>query len=522
MRYEWNGVTSYSDGSYEWEPRSEWTQDNYGFMTPAEVDGRVQVWYTGDPAHTQLSGTFKAVFTWQGTEPVPETLYVKVYTNAQGAAWGSHVGGPVLSCDLQATATSSLGTHSDSFDSFPELAKWADGVKLVQKPTGGAREVTIGDADLNAEGSVTITPAEQAWRGDTSAYLTYKAHEVRLQIDSPTIETSYVKGGDTPPEGTPEGAPGPFPAAREPHKPNADGSKTTDAGVQWDGGTWVGYGDFFSNETGFATSWLGSVTSREWTLSGGNPRKVLADGLANGEPSVGGIGVIELGSNPDGSDLIKNSNLKVTVTDSDGVSLSNTFDIKWHLPLEKTRDLDTYPRRVIERGQELSNVASGETETPLQSQGYIDSVPALAFLSDIAGDVGSMFDTNVPGGIAGFIKKIDGVTHDPYEISGDGLSASGPNAWTKARYLDSTPDFSPTYAFPGAQSPPRIPPQYANDPQGWVACDFQYFLVKYWRVRRWYADAYSSHGFDGERIAGTTELVGHEIQPWFTPHTIDW
>lgn len=118
------------------------------------------------------------------------------------------------------------------------------------------------------------------------------------------------------------------------------GKLTVESAAQWIPGStilldpdkWVGGVGFYANEMGFRKNIFGSVASRVWTYTGGQPRKVMADDLASGQQ--GGGGLADIGSKPDGSDLLKSSTLKVTTTDSDKVSLSNSYTINWHLPQE--------------------------------------------------------------------------------------------------------------------------------------------------------------------------------------------
>lgn len=202
MRYEWTGTTGAIGQSFPWElPDSEWTRDSQGFMTPYEGADGVKVMYSGDCVSASLNGTITAVFTWEGTAPVPDKLYVKIVTRADAGAWGEVPSDePEVTASAQASASSSVGTKSGNSGPPNDRFAWANGIKLIQRPTKGQREVRV-DAVLNAQGSVTISPADKqgygyaraelfcAASGDTRSATVSRGIAAK-QEDDPTLDKS--------------------------------------------------------------------------------------------------------------------------------------------------------------------------------------------------------------------------------------------------------------------------------------------------------------------------------------------
>lgn len=93
------------------------------------------------------------------------------------------------------------------------------------------------------------------------------------------------------------------------------------------------------------------------------------------EHSSSAFTAFDLGS--DESSFPKSSSVKVKVTDADGVVGENTFNVKWHLQYEKTRDLPDGAKH-----KELSWVEP--THIPAQGGVGVKTVPARTLTAEAA------------------------------------------------------------------------------------------------------------------------------------------
>ncbi|MDQ3814828.1 MAG: hypothetical protein M3347_12870, partial [Armatimonadota bacterium] len=112
---------------------------------------------------------------------------------------------------------------------------------------------------------------------------------------------------------------------------------------------WLGGDRFEANVVGFTNpTYAWSVTGGEAISQNGSTQKThdLMVGLPN--PLAGSYYGIKLGSQPNASDLVAASTVKVDVTDSNG-TLSNTYNINWHKPTDNWKKINTtaYPKLIF-------------------------------------------------------------------------------------------------------------------------------------------------------------------------------
>ena len=217
-----------------------------------------------------------------------------------------------------------------------------NGTRLVTLSTNGQSEVSWTSPQLEVQGSTTggVVAMDQTWCIGTGYFqLTGSSVEDdrSVTVSSSMIEASYYNSAALPPSDTPEGpetAGGPVPGVKTLHVPNADGSKDTDSVVRWRTGAWqvLGVG-FIANTPG---SWNNPTFA--WSVTGdGTPGFGYA--IPEQQPYSSLVLGLNMGNAPQG--FPKSSNVQVTVRDSgnDSATGTNTFNVKWHLPYEKTFDL---------------------------------------------------------------------------------------------------------------------------------------------------------------------------------------
>lgn len=254
----------------------------------------------------------------------------------------------------------------------------------------------------------------------------FKAQEDsrRVQITSPTIETSYFKSTNrTLPAARYRG--GVQPAADDPgpfgisHLREDDGSIDTDSVVEWGAPSslsyWIGRGVFNANTVGFTNP------TYKWSKEGDGGLTSQAQNLSTSSSwdLTGAMGRLRFGSTPDMSSgapqpqadvdtFDKNSTIIVDVIDgpnTDGAKATNKFNVSWHLPSEGKRALPLPPNQPLYDHQftyqgGIGQVGAGQTFTQTTfrySPAYIQFIND--YLNNTTSGIGEIASIWLSGGV---------------------------------------------------------------------------------------------------------------------------
>ena len=225
-----------------------------------------------------------------------------------------------------------------------------------------------------------------------------------VSISSSTIEPSYYKGS--------------LPAYPYLHTPDAIGAKFTDSVVHLDDGRWRTPATHFNAN-------LGGVWNApyfDWSSTGDNgPAIGFNLSALYQEHSSSAFTAFDLGS--DERNFPESSSIKVKVTDADGTVGENTFNVKWHLQYEKTRNLPDGPKHkeIYWVSQEASQSGDGQNvqvvpPRTLNVNATINGV--LVFIGDSgtpgASELAKIFQ--IITGVSEFLSTEEEVTLETYAL----------------------------------------------------------------------------------------------------------
>ena len=460
------------------------------------------------------NGSVSCFFHWRpgvlpdGTlEPVPEWASFLVTTTAHGSANSSSDQNLESRRDLakeHVTVTAGGKTLSGGDVQSNTFASLNPKILLLVKSNGDA-DIEIPGVQLRATAS--LDDAREYWitysgpygyfsslNGYAHAGLDYRAQEDvrRVYITCPQIETSFWKDS----------------LRRTPHERDSNGSITTDSVVHWlkpaNGPSkgWIGGGTFTASP--YPSNF--SVPTYNWSASGGQFLGVFPDtdrhtwDLSPAMDSITGnlFSGIHLGSQADGSDLIRGTTIKLMVTDSgDGAVAESTFGVAWHFPYEKYETLPDGPHQVGKVHKlagplvpgEGCVIHAGEEDFPLDAV-----IDGIAVGAEVTGneEVAAIF--KIIGGLNGLAQHYTGTSQPDPTWTNDG----GPWIPTVINHPESITD--------SLDGDLRNADGSVNH-DGYSFYDMEIHLVKRWHVANWLADKYDGHGFVSNNHALSANFI---------------
>ncbi len=362
----------------------------------AETDGQMQI--TWKWVHKQ---------GYADAGQVPSKLNFVVRANAVATANNRVDSDPVMMAtrDLSkesGDASVSLGDGGSVKDPVTSYeSQWtAKGTKFYSIDTNGSNEINVDPITLHAKGSVAenrslalpprydqggrlVTPYKDDI-GEVSANFSLSAelNDHWVSITSPTIETSFYKGS--------------VPAVPIPHNTDSNGEKNTDSVVDFSNGLWQTPALQFN--ANLAGDWNSAYFN--WS-SAGDEGPAMGFDLPNINEQYGSTMSTAFNLGPDINSFPKSSSVKVTATGTDGSIADNSFNVKWHLQYEKSRDLPdgAKHKEISWVGQDHIPTAGGVgvktiPAKALDSQAFINSVSLLAELGEVPGasEIGKIFE----------------------------------------------------------------------------------------------------------------------------------
>jgi hypothetical protein len=304
-----------------------------------------------------------------------------------------------------------------------------------------------------------------------------------VTISCTEIDTSYYKGPSV--NGT----------SRHAHQRNLDGSIQTDSvaayDLEWYGGLPFYGGDHFTaNPVNFSSpsyAWAISQTDgsgRSYSFPAGNKQTIPV--------------MLDLGPHIDG--FPKHSTINVNVTDGlDGAQGANTYDVTWHLPYERQQLIfEEWTKH--ELGTRCTDVEPDRPATmapePAKDYKYAPLIDGVALLVPEGAAV---------KGVLELVAKLAEMSEFKFSFSGEAASAPGGvfNNDT-INYGDAVKE-QDTFIYVGDEKnyPINLGPAASN----YWECKMTVKLMEHDHNRRWYADGYTNHGFDGN----STHVIGSSI-----------
>lgn len=284
------------------------------------------------------------------------------------------------------------------------------------------------------------------------------------------------------------------------HIRTPSGAITTDSAVTWSdyGQCWSplaidpGYSSgavpFDANALGFSSPTFSWTHSGEGTLLDDweNPGAPITEGVASGNLKR----VELLFKSPTMDGFPKSTSISLTVTDGDGASATNTFGVKWHLPLEK-RDMfsETYTKHSLK---------DRCTDIQPDFPAVMNPEPAQEFKFAPLLDGAALF---VPEGAATkgmleLVAKIAEMFEFKYDYGGENANADKQGAQLNndsTNYGDAVKEQN--FIYQGTER--NYPINLGPDPFNYWECKMTIKLMEHDHDRSWHADGYSINGFDG-------------------------